>query len=197
MDQAGGLGVGGNLLSREVEGFAGPEYGCFKIRASPGEDFFMAWKVQGVTAQFAGFGIWKRHAYTIALHNLANTCRNLLQQLGQLQLAHDPVRQIEKKLQSLLCARVIYRYGDLIGDEGQEPLFIQGVCVLQAAGKGETAQLSMCGAQWQHIDRVETQFREPIDYLRKTSFLIRNADQNRLLILVNPPRRCFLLWNIL
>ena len=92
MDQAGGLGVGGNLLSRKVAGFAGPEYVCFKIRASLGEDFFMAWKVQGVTAQFAGFGIWKRYAYAIALHDLANACRNLLEQLGQLQLAHDPVR---------------------------------------------------------------------------------------------------------
>ena len=47
MDQACALGVGGNLLSREVQGFAGPEYGCFKIHASPGEDFFMAWKAQG------------------------------------------------------------------------------------------------------------------------------------------------------
>ena len=33
--------------------------------------------------------------------------------------------------------------------------------------------------------------------MRKASLLIRNADQNRLLILVNPPRRCFFLGNIL
>ena len=53
MDHARGPGVGGNLLSREVEGFASPKHGCFKIRASSGEDFFMAWEVQGVTAQFS------------------------------------------------------------------------------------------------------------------------------------------------
>ena len=73
MDQAG-LGVGDNLLSSQAEGFAGPEYGCFKIRASLSQDFFMAWKVQCVTAQFAGLGIWKRHAHTLALHYLANAC---------------------------------------------------------------------------------------------------------------------------
>ena len=78
MDQARDLGVGSNPFSREVEGFAGPEYGDFMICAGPGKDFFMAWKVQGVTAQFPGFRIWKRHAYTLALHDVANACRNLL-----------------------------------------------------------------------------------------------------------------------
>ena len=78
MDQSGGVGVGGNFLSREIDRFAGPEYGCFKIRASLSQDFFMAWKVQCVTAQFAGLGIWKRHAHTLALHDLADACRNLL-----------------------------------------------------------------------------------------------------------------------
>ena len=78
MDQARGLGVGGYLLSREVEGFAGPEYCCFEIRAIPGEDFFMAREVQGVAAQFAAFRIRKRHEYTFALHNLSNAYSNLL-----------------------------------------------------------------------------------------------------------------------
>src|SRR6202035_3224111 len=102
MDDARRLGEGGNFIPGEDDRFAGPEYGRFAICTGPGKDFLMARKIEGVTAQFAGFRIWKRYPYTLALHDLANACRNLLQQLRQLQLGHDPVRQIEKKLQSFV-----------------------------------------------------------------------------------------------
>ena len=73
-----GLGIGGNFLRSEADRLAGPEYGCLMIRARLGKDFLMARKIERITAQFAGFCIWKRDDYTLALHDLADAYRNLL-----------------------------------------------------------------------------------------------------------------------
>ena len=87
---------------------------------------------------------------------------------------------------------VVNRHGDLIRDEGQELLLVRRVCLFEAAGKSETSQFSMCGAQGEHTSRLETQFREAIENLRKTSPLIRDAGHDRPLILVDPPGCVFL-----
>src|ERR1700721_1943521 len=107
----------------------------------------MAWEIQHVNPQLAAFRIRESHADAVALHHVPYAGGDLVEQLAQFQLAHDSVRQIEKELQSLLRPRIVYRYGDLISDQGQEALLVRRVCVLEPAGKPESSQNSICGAE--------------------------------------------------
>ena len=55
--------------------------------------------------------------------------------------------KIEKKLQPFLCQGVIDRYRDLVCNKGQESLLFRRIRVVEMAGKCETSQSPMGGAQ--------------------------------------------------
>src|SRR2546422_11485167 len=103
----------------------------------------MAREIHCVKLQLAACRIGKGHSDAIALHHVSYALSNFLEQFTQIQLAHDSVRQIEKKFQSFLRLGVVNRHGDLIRDEGQELLLVRRVCLFEAAGKSETSQFSM------------------------------------------------------
>ena len=159
------------------------------------EDLLAPREVEGTDAQVATARVGQQHARGIGPHDAPRGRHHRAQHLGQIQVGHHTIRQLEQEhepillvLQLRMAERIVEGHRHLIGDTGEEPHVTLRIGVGSAGRDVQAAEPSVCRGERKGARRLKPALAQESLRIQELRVLFQPRNHRGPLVLEDPRR---------